>query len=83
MIDANSGIELSALGAKALLEGDVSGKLTASRNAINIIPAAELENWKKASQTVIDGWVGEMNAKGADGKALLATARALVDKNSK
>ena len=83
VIDANSGIELSVLGAKALLEGDVAGRLTASRNAINVIPAAELENWKKASQTVIGGWVGEMNAKGVDGKALLATARAVIDKNSK
>ncbi len=35
------------------------------------------------SKGVIDGWVAEMNGKGADGKALLATARALVDKNSK
>lgn len=83
VIDANSGVELSALGARALLDGDAAGRLTATRNAVNVIPAAELENWKKASQTVIDAWVGEMNARGADGKALLATARALIDRNAR
>jgi len=82
VIDNNSGVGLSTLAGKIFAEGDVAGKTTA-KYPINVIPAAEIENWKKASQPVIDGWVKETNDKGADGQALLAAARGLIAKYSK
>jgi TRAP-type C4-dicarboxylate transport system substrate-binding protein len=83
VIDANSGIELSAQVGRVFREADTPGKNLSSRNPINVIPAAEIQKWKTAAQPVIDGWVQEVSAKGADGKALLASARGLIAKHSK
>jgi len=38
---------------------------------------------KKAAQPVIDDWVKDVTAKGANGKALLDSARSLIQKYSK
>jgi TRAP-type C4-dicarboxylate transport system substrate-binding protein len=83
VIDANSGVETSAAFGKAQGDADVPGKKLAEKNAINVIPAAEIENWKKAAQPVIDGWVSDVTAKGANGKALLDSARSLIEKHRK
>jgi TRAP-type C4-dicarboxylate transport system substrate-binding protein len=83
VIDDNSGIGLSGDTGRILTEADAPGRQLASRNPINTIPAAELENWKRAAQPVIDGWVKDVTAKGADGKALLEQARALIAKYGK
>ena len=66
-------------------EADAPGrKLAVARgNTFNTIPAAEIENWKKAAQPVIDDWVKDVTAKGANGKALLESARSLIEKYSK
>lgn len=82
VIDNNSGVALSTLAGKIFAEGDVAGKATA-KQPINVVPAAEIENWKKAAQPVIDGWVKEVGDKGADGQALLAAARGLIAKYAK
>ena len=82
VIDNNSGVALSTLAGKIFAEGDAAGKATA-KYPINVVPAAEIENWKKASQPVIDGWVKEMGEKGVDGQALLAAARGLIAKYAK
>jgi TRAP-type transport system periplasmic protein len=82
VIDNNSGVALSTLAGKIFAEGDAAGKATA-KNPINVVPAAEIENWKRAAQPVIDGWVKEVSDKGADGAALLAAARGLIAKYSK
>ena len=47
----------------------------------SVIPAAELANWKKAGQPIVDGWVAEVSAKGHNGKQLLEAARALIAKH--
>jgi phage-related tail fiber protein len=83
VIDANSGVETSAFFGKAQGDSDVPGRKLAEKNPINTIPAAEIENWKKAAQPVIDDWVKDATAKGANGKALLDSARALIDKYNK
>jgi len=83
VIDANSGAEASAFFGKAQGDSDVPGRKLAEKNAINTISAAEIENWKKAAQPVIDDWVKDITAKGANGKALLESARALIDKYNK
>jgi hypothetical protein len=53
------------------------------RNTFNTISSVELENWKKAAQPIIDDWVKDATAKGANGKALLDSARSLIEKYSK
>ena len=49
-------------------------------NQFNTIGADELKKWEQAGQTVVDSWVGEVSAKGHDGKALLKSARDLIQK---
>ena len=56
-------------------------QLTA-KNEHNVIPKSELEGWKKVGQPVIDQWVADVSAKGANGKELLAAARALIAKHT-
>jgi TRAP-type C4-dicarboxylate transport system substrate-binding protein len=83
VIDANSGLEFSAEVARAFGQADLVGRKLIAADRINIIAASEIESWKKAAQPVIDGWVKEVSDKGADGKALLEGARALLAKHTK
>jgi TRAP-type C4-dicarboxylate transport system substrate-binding protein len=85
VLDADSGLELSGQFGKAMMEGDVPGKekVVSSGVEVNVIPKAELENWKKATDQLDDDWVKDMNAKGADGKALLQGAKDLIKKYTK
>jgi len=52
-------------------------------NVIDKISTEEKARWIKATAGVHDAWVAEMKAKGLDGKALIAAARALVAKYDK
>ncbi len=83
VIDANSGADTSAWVGKVFGEGDVPGRKLSEKNTFNMISGAELESFKKAAQPVIDDWVKDVTAKGANGKALLESARALIDKYNK
>lgn len=80
VIDANSGAEMSALTGRLWDESAVAArKLAADRgNAINRVPADELQSWEAVGQSVIDAWVAEAASKGLDGKALLNSARDLI-----
>ncbi len=80
VLDANSGVELSGLAGKILGDADAAGKATLDPDSINVIPREEIEEWKKLAQPVITGWVEEMNGRGADGNALLNSARRLTQK---
>ncbi|NBS99917.1 MAG: C4-dicarboxylate ABC transporter, partial [Betaproteobacteria bacterium] len=42
------------------------------------IPKAELEKWRQATDRLDDEWAEEMTKRGADGKALLSSARELI-----
>ncbi len=81
VIDANSGQALSGQIGKAFLQADQEGKKLTARNTTNVIPAAELANWKKAGQPLADTWVADMTAKGQPGKQMLDEARALIAKH--
>lgn len=85
VIDQNSGAELSAWIGKVFQEADVPGrKLAQARgNQFYTVPAAELENWRKVAQPIADEWIKDMGAKGHDGKALIESARALIQKYTK
>ena len=82
VLDANSGKALSGMAGKAFLAADVEGKKLTTKNTTNVIPKSELVAWKKVGQTVTDAWVADVTAKGANGKQLLESARALIAKNS-
>jgi hypothetical protein len=52
-------------------------------NVFYTIPAAELDNWQKATANLPDDWVKDVSAKGNDGKALLQAAKDLIRKYEK
>lgn len=82
VIDDNGGAEASAWVGKVWDDSAVAARKLAAdrRNQFNTIPLAELQAWQKAGQTVSDAWVSDADAKALDGKALLKSARALLDK---
>jgi len=86
VIDKNSGHEFSAILGKTQAGHDVVGKkvFEASTNQkITIIPKAELEKWKKATDSLDDSWVSEMTGKGMDGKGMLQSATDLIKQYTK
>ena len=80
VIDVNSGFDLSGSIGKTFLAADGIGKKLTEKNAHNTIPASELQGWKKIGEQVTNEWVADVTAKGADGKKLLADAKALIAK---
>ena len=85
VIDKNSGRELSAFLGKTQAGADGPGKekLIAGGHTVTVIPKSELENWKKASDSLDDEWVEDMNKRGFDGKKLLSEAHALIKQYTK
>jgi TRAP-type C4-dicarboxylate transport system substrate-binding protein len=84
IIDNNSGIETSAWLGKIQQSGDASGRKTASDrgNTIFTIGAAEAQEFRRASRAIEVEWVEDMNKRGFDGKKLLSSARALIEKHT-
>lgn len=81
IIDNNSGQAVSGQAGKAFLQADTEGKKLTTKNTTNVIPKAELDNWKKLSQPLTDGWIADMNAKGHNGQQMLEGAKALIAKH--
>jgi TRAP-type C4-dicarboxylate transport system substrate-binding protein len=84
IIDANSGIETAAMMGRVMDEGDKIGLAIAQKAGNNIITLdeAETQRWKDTAAPLVEAWEAEMAGKGIDGKALVAEARALIDKYS-
>jgi TRAP-type transport system periplasmic protein len=84
-IDMNSGPDESARHARVMGQNDLIGKkLSQERgNKMLVFGAAETEAFRKASDLVDDEWIKEANGKGLNGKMLVDTARALIQKHSK
>ena len=86
VIDANSGAAVSAWAGGTGFDKVVAAnhKLASDRgNALKKLDVAEYQRWIKASELVDDEWVKEVTAKGANGKALLDDARALIQQYDK
>ncbi|MHC5655724.1 TRAP transporter substrate-binding protein [Stappia sp. ICDLI1TA098] len=81
VIDDNSGVEVAALFGRADDEVDIIGeeKAVAAGNTIVTLDKAETARWKAAAEPVVAEWIAEMDARGLDGAALVARARALID----
>ena len=82
VLDANSGVELSGWAGKVFAEADAAGKATLDPQSINVIPRSEIREWQQLAQPVVQGWVDDMNQRGADGSALLNSARRLTQKHN-
>ena len=85
IIDNNSGMATSAWLGKTQQGNDGIGRKTASDrgNTIYTISVAEAQDFRRKARTVEVEWVEDMNKKGFDGKKLLDTARALIEKHGK
>lgn len=84
VIDANSGLGW-AKKAGAIWEGieEPGRKVARDRgNTIVALPEAEAAKLAALAQPVTDAWVAEMTKAGKDGKALLESAKALLDKHA-
>jgi TRAP-type C4-dicarboxylate transport system substrate-binding protein len=80
VLDANSGIETSKWVGRVMDEGDAPGIEVAKKsgNKMIMLDEAEVARWKAAAAPVVDAWIEEMKAKGYDGAALVADAKALI-----
>ncbi len=85
IIDRNSGAGLSANAGKIWDASQAVGRKPATDrgNTFHMIPAAEVDNWIKASAPLYDDWVAAMDKAGLPGKQMLQDARDLLVKYKK
>ncbi len=85
VIDNNSGMATSAWLGKVQQGGDVAGRKAAvdHGNTIFTVSAAEAQEFRRKSRTIEAEWVEDMNKRGFDGRKLLDSARALIEKHTK
>jgi TRAP-type C4-dicarboxylate transport system substrate-binding protein len=85
VIDANSGMATSAWLGKVQQAGDAAGRKAAADrgNTIFTVSANDAQEFRRRSRQIEVEWMEDMNKKGFDGRKLLDTARALIDKHTK
>jgi len=83
IIDENSGLEFSAFAGRVMQDYDAPARELAEDRGNTIITLTDdqMSEWRAAADPIISGWVGEMDAAGIDGTALLERARALIAEN--
>ncbi|MCM2563042.1 TRAP transporter substrate-binding protein [Lutimaribacter sp. EGI FJ00015] len=84
VIDANSGMEFSAMGGRIMQEADAPARQAAIDLGNNIITLNEEQTaaWREAADPVYANWIAEMEELGIDGQARIDQARALMEKYS-
>jgi len=84
VIDANSGLDTSAWMGRTLDEGDARGEQLVKDhgNVITTLSAVETAKIKEIGAQLTADWIKEVTAKGMDGAAMVADAKALVAKYS-
>jgi len=85
VIDANSGLETSAWLGKTQEGNDAIGRKVSVEKGGNIytLSPQEADAFKKVATPIDDEWVADLTKRGFDGKKLLDTAHALIDKYTK
>jgi TRAP-type C4-dicarboxylate transport system substrate-binding protein len=85
VIDANSGLATSGWLGKVQQGNDPNGRKAAEdrKNTIYRITAADAQEFKRKARLVEVEWVEDMNKRGHDGRKLLDTAHALIEKHGK
>nr|WP_245837835.1 TRAP transporter substrate-binding protein [Tropicimonas sediminicola] len=84
VIDANSGMDFSAMAGKQMAADDAAPAAMAAEMGNNIIELSDdqIAGWKAAAAPTIDAWVAEMDQNGLDGTGLRARALELIEANS-
>ncbi|MBC7435777.1 MAG: TRAP transporter substrate-binding protein [Bdellovibrionales bacterium] len=84
-LDMNSGMATSAWLGKTQQAGDPVGRKSAADrgNTIFTMSAADSQEFRRKSRSIEVEWVEDMNKRGFDGRKLLETARALIEKHTK
>ena len=82
IIDQNSGREMSVWAGKVFDATTFPSRKIAEdrKNTFNVLTPQEYKRWEAVTASVDDEWIKEVAAKGANGKALLEDARALLKK---
>jgi TRAP-type C4-dicarboxylate transport system substrate-binding protein len=86
VIDANSGMATSAWLGKVQQAGDVPGRKAAvdqPGSSIFTVSPGEAQEFRRRSRQIEVEWVEDMSKRGYDGRKLLDTAKALIDKHTK
>jgi TRAP-type C4-dicarboxylate transport system substrate-binding protein len=85
VIDNNSGAALSRQIGKVWDESQAVGRKAAADrgNTIMTLSVAETDNWVKASASITEEWVSDMDKRGLNGKQLLQDAKDLLAKHRK
>jgi TRAP-type transport system periplasmic protein len=85
VIDRNSGAAYSQAIGKIWDNSQAAGRKAAQDrgNTFTMLPAAELDNWIKASAPLYDDFVADMDKRGMPGKQMLNDARDLLAKYKK
>lgn len=85
VIDANSGLETSGWLGRTQQAGDPAArKMAVDRgNEILTLPPADAQEFRRRARQVEVEWVQDMDKRGFDGRKLLDTAKALIEKHTK
>lgn len=80
VIDANSGLAFSVFAGGVMQDADAPARQIAVDLGNRIITLSEEEAmpWKEITAPIYDEWVGEMDAMGKDGQALIDEAQSLM-----
>lgn len=83
VMDRNSGLELSGYFGREIANYDpvVRKNVLDRGNTVHVMGKAETDEFVRLTAPVVDDWVKDMNAKGFDGKKLLESAKALIQKH--
>jgi TRAP-type C4-dicarboxylate transport system substrate-binding protein len=85
VIDNNSGMATSAWLGKVQQAGDAAGRKAAvdHGNTIFTVSPAEAQEFRRRSRQIEVEWTEDMTKRGFDGRKLLDTAKALIEKHTK
>jgi TRAP-type C4-dicarboxylate transport system substrate-binding protein len=85
VIDANSGIDTSALFGRITQDSDAIGVKAATErgNTIHTVSSADTAEFIRLAGQIDDDWVADMNKRGHDGAKLLSSAKSLIAKYAK
>jgi TRAP-type C4-dicarboxylate transport system substrate-binding protein len=85
VIDKNSGLQLSGAMGKRWDESlEPSKKASVAKGSqVYVLPAAEVDQWIKATESVAVEWVADIEKRNLPAKAMMTDAKALLAKYKK
>ncbi|MEP6791238.1 MAG: TRAP transporter substrate-binding protein [Ramlibacter sp.] len=85
VIDANSGMATSGWLGKVQQAGDAAGRAAAVKhgNTIFTVSAEQAQEFRRRSRPIEAEWVEDMDKRGYNGRKLLETAKALIEKHTR